>query len=326
MGFNIFDGEFKADIKLGRAMLDCGAFSVLTGLWADVPLDRYETFVRDYHKHFKLIAAPDVIGSATKTLDNLVAYVNALSDISEIIAKTVYTYHLTDLDLPTFEKGLEYAWDVGIRWLALGGIASTGKNEEERWVGMQEVTRIVHKLNLPFKIHLFGGYKPEYIKHLQPDSIDSATYIAAAKNLVHVGYNGWEMTKEKLPKDSHTDYIDRVCRIILEHQQVFKDPPNYTTLYKELNVLPLGTMTWLVNLIDLVAFEKFVHESGNTKFKYWVTINPSMPVTIATRYSPQIRDWYQEMWKNRCLIAFPSFYQYGTTTFMKTDHLEIFKE
>ncbi len=68
---------------------------------------------------------------------------------------------------------------------------------------------------------------------------------------------------------------------------------------------------WLVNGMEVAAFEKEMHFAGLPNFRYWITIDVSMP-TAVTRYDPYIQTLFWAMWRQRCLIAYPSFFDgYG---------------
>ncbi len=147
MSFTLFDQDSEQKLPtLGNAFLDCGAYSVLTGVWDSLPLSDYARFVAERGHHFRLMAAPDVIGNAKATCKQLHTFVDDLKACKawdRVKGRILVTYHLTDRDYPVMEEMLTYAWKQGIRWLAIGGIVTPGTSIEERWVGITELLRRV---------------------------------------------------------------------------------------------------------------------------------------------------------------------------------------
>lgn len=301
--------------QLGSAFLDCGAYSVLTGQWDELPLSDYYTFVADHHQSFKLLAAPDVIGSARRTYDNLRAFIHAMKQAkvwSKIRGRVLVTYHLGDRDFGMMREMLAFAWDQGIRWLAVGGIVTPGTNLQQRITAIEAVTRQA-RLAHDWKIHLFGGYHPELIRIFRPDSVDSSTYIAAAKTLQITGYRGWKMFKQSVSRKNEVLQLDQIMRRMDELGilpiGIRLAAENRTLIREELIGMPDGIRLWLINVAGVVAFEEFVRDKlRKPDFRFWVTIDVTMPQAVM-RYGQRLQELFWDGWGNRCLLAYPSFWQ-----------------
>ena len=324
MSFDKFE-HVKELPSLGKGFLDCGAYSVLTMQWETLPLDAYIRFVEEHYAHFELIAAPDVIGSAEKTLANLLYFIHKLTELGlweKIASHVLVTYHLGDKDLPLLRKLVKTAYDNGISWLAVGGIVTPGTSLTQRFIGITEVLHIVKKeLRLPFKIHLFGGYAPEYIAAFLPDSVDSSTYMQKARMLQSFRYlpNSWTMQTRKAPRDSNTALMAFV-------EEQFKPLyaltgiTNEKELFEQLSKLPDGVKFWIVNGLYMRLFEQEVR-TIKPNFRYWMTV---ASLDDGLRYGKYVSDFlFSKMWKDASLVAFPSFYNPDTRLFTGTQKLKL---
>lgn len=297
---------------LGPAFLDCGAYSVLTGLWDEIPLRDYYRYVAENHQYYASIAAPDVIGSMPKTFENLKDFKFNLETkfgygVWEAIReKVAVTYHVPDKDHKTAEDALRFAADIGVGWLCVGGIVAPGMNSTQRFIGIGEILNLVHRLNLDFKVHLFGGYEGEYIKAFKPDSVDSATYLQSAKVLTMTHYRGWELVKQPVPKEHHLQN-----KMLMTQARLLSlgDRDEREELLAVMDEIPDGVRLWLLNAWAVKKFEDWVRNQYGQKqdFKYWVTIDVTM-VTAITRYSEIVQRLFWRAWENRCLVAYPTFW------------------
>jgi hypothetical protein len=301
--------ETSGGPRLGPAFLDCGAYSVLTGFWESLPITDYVGFVHQHHQSFGIIASPDVIGSAPLTLENLEAFIQTAKQKkvwSKIKHKVIVTYHIGDRDFGTMTTMLDVAWKAGIRWLAVGGIVTPGTNKQQRAIGISETMKAAYRHNKKWKIHLFGGYTPDLIRTFKPDSVDSSTYIWAAKVLGMVGYRGWEMFKLNVDRKSEKVQLAQIMDRMLEMGYVPEGREE--ELHEGFRGMPDGVRLWLVNALGVVAFEHFVREHlMRPDFKFWITIDTGMPYAVM-RYAPIIRELFWEAWRDRGLLAYPSFW------------------
>jgi hypothetical protein len=313
MAFNKFHEDTTAQVRLGKGFLDSGAFSVLTGQWERLPLDQYVQFVAEHNKSFELMAAPDVIGSAEQTFSNLKYFSQELAKLGiwqNVASRIVVTYHLGDRDYVTMKDMLLWAWQIGIRWLAVGGIVTPGTSLSQRYTGISQVLNIVkQELRLPFKIHLFGGYTPEYIRAFLPESVDSSTYMQKARMLQSFRYmpGTWEMKTLKAPRHCDTELLNFVM-------QQFEPLYEYTgitdkeELRYELSRLPDGVKFWVLNGLYMRIFEQEVRKK-KPDFKYWVTV---ASLDDSLRYGEYVSSFlFGKMWRDCSLLAFPSFYEKG---------------
>lgn len=309
MSFSVFADEEDSHLpRLGPAFLDSGAFSVLTGTWDAIPLEDHLTFVCRYYDSFEIIAAPDVIGSASQTFENLQWFVKQLKQhkMWKAIRKRIaFTYHVLDRDFDTLYRMLDYATQQKIEWLAIGGIAATpGTNYAQRWSAIEVIMDIVRRNYPNFKVHLFGGYQPEYIRYFRPDSVDSSTYLQAARVLSVAYYDGWKLSKAAVPRTN-----DRQQLLFAADYCLMFDPDFGTRkgLADTLAELPDSARFWLVNALAVKSFETFVREEFDKPFKYWITADVGMQ-TYIRRFSSQVQQLFWEVWRDRCLLAYPSFY------------------
>lgn len=297
---------------LGPAFLDCGAYSVMTGLWPELPLHDYYRYVAESHRYYATIAAPDVIGSMPQTFDNLKDFVFNLRTKyghgvwDAVKDRVAIAYHVTDKDFRTAENALRYAADNGVGWLCIGGIVAPGMNTIQRYIAIGETLNLVQRLNLNFKVHLFGGYEGEYIKVYKPDSVDSATYLQSAKVLTMAHYRSWDMVKQDVPKEH---YLQN--RMILNQARLLGlgDRDERAELEAVMNEIPDGVKLWLLNAWAVKKFEDWVRNQYGQKpdFKYWITIDVTMVMAI-TRYSEIVQRLFWRAWKDRCLVAYPTFW------------------
>lgn len=290
--------------RFGQGFLDCGAYSVLTGKFERLPINDYAVFTNETVKHWRIIAAPDVIGSAKKTYVNLAEFVKLVS--KEVREKTAITYHLGDRDLTALRKMLEFGWNNDIRWLAIGGIVTPGSKHQERLIGINEILRIVRKeVKLPFRVHLFGGYTPEYIRVFRPDSVDSSTYLQKARMLHLFKYENWKMVSIAAPRDSEKALLDFIMTHFAQLYQLFPDQLDKVELREELRKLPDGVKFWILNGLYMRLFEKQVR-STNPDFTYWMTV---AALDDSARYGDYVGNiLFTRMWRDATLVAYPFFH------------------
>lgn len=304
--------ETEADVrwpKLGPGFLDCGAYSVLTGLWDSLPLDDYAEFVSQHYKQFEILACPDVIGNGPATFENLKTFVHELKRRrvwTHIAKRAAVTYHLGDRDLGLCDEMLDWAWGVGIRWFCVGGIVVPGTSQTERMLGIDTVINLARQRHPTWKVHLFGGYQPELIRLFRPDSVDSATYIAAAKSMWVAGYQGWRMFKAAANRESENTQLDYLMKKIADWSQI---PYDADVVRNELRLMPDGIRLWLVNIMGVHHFEEWARkELKKPEFRFWTTIDVTMP-QAAMRYGQACQELFWHAWRDRCLVAYPSFWQ-----------------
>lgn len=317
------DGDSRLP-NLGPALLDCGAFSVLTGFWESLPTDDHVAFVRDHYDAFRVIAAPDVIGDACRTLENLQWFVENLELMGvwqDVRKRVMITYHLVDKDPGTGREMLAWAAAKGIEWLAVGGIVVPGTTHDQRHIGIESVYDMVSAVGHPFKTHLFGGYHPDFIRHFKPDAVDSSTYIAAAKSLSMTYYDGWRMVKRPVSRRSESEQLNQILTAMYELG--VEDPAPTVSLLKR---LPDGVRLWYLNALGVVRFEEFVRRELNMPdFRYWVTIDVSMPLA-ALRYGTEVCGIFADVWRDRCLLAYPSFWAGPNMAPKWADEIHMFEE
>lgn len=308
MSFSKFK-ENHTPPELGKAFLDCGAFSVLTGQWEALPIDAYIKFVDEHADKFEIIAAPDVIGDAKATFANLRYFTSKLSARNRWDAlkkKVIITYHLGDRDFDTLKNMLLFANEVGIEWVAIGGIVTPGTSIEQRFIGINEVIKQVRSTQHNFKVHLFGGYTPEYIRTFKPDSVDSSTYLQKARMLQLFRYapETWKMTSISCPRTSTKEILD----FVMAHFEPLYDLIGLTDkekLRNELRSLPDGVKFWVVNGLYMRLFEQEVRKTI-PNFRYWMTV---ASLDDGIRYGEYVSNFlFTKMWRNASLVAYPSFY------------------
>ena len=307
-----------AGINLGKAFLDCGAYSVLTGFWKELPITQYIDFVGKQHESFRVIAAPDVIGDAKATAVNLKLFMENLPTQVDR-AKIAYTYHLNDLDLTTYEKTLEYCKEQRIGWLAIGGLVAGNRNTVSLMVGIEEALRIKEKVYPELKVHLFGGHNTEFIKNFRPDSVDSATYLQAAKNLGAIYFKDWDMLKVNFPRNKVES--NALGKKMLDELDIWEGIDK-EEFYREFKKTTQAIQLWLVNAMAVKEFERWVNKQW--EFTYFMTVATSMPLTIKKRGSA-VLEQYEAAWRNRTLVAFPSFLDNKTNAYLNLDYLTMFK-
>ncbi|MEE8114847.1 MAG: hypothetical protein V3T23_10910 [Nitrososphaerales archaeon] len=310
---------------LGPAFLDCGAYSVMTGLWPELPLHDYYQYVAEYHQYYATIAAPDVIGSMPDTFDNLVEFHSAMVEKGvweDIRDRVALTYHVTDKDYATATKALKFADQAGVGWLSIGGIVAPGMNTLQRYIAIGEILNLVQRLGLKFKVHLFGGYEGEYIKAYKPDSVDSATYLQSAKVLTMTHYRAWDLVKQAVPKEH---YLQN--RMLMNQARLLElgDRDERQDLFNVLDEIPDGVRLWLLNAWAVKKFEDWVRNQYGQKpdFKYWITIDVTMVMAI-TRYSEIVQRLFWRAWGDRCLVAYPTFWAGHGQRPKHTDKLVMF--
>lgn len=300
--------------ELGKFFLDCGAYSVLTGSWAELPIDDYIEFVIRYRSKIQVLAAPDVIGSASGTFEYLKKFVRVLQSRSEwesLARRVLITYHLTDRDLDTFCEMAKWGYSHGVRWLAIGGIAGTGGSKEAKWAAIEEVTKLVYdELQLPFKLHLFGGSSLDFIYHFRPDAVDSSTYLAKGKMLgllrfdetigeLH-GFNTREFTS--------TQQVDAIMDILRR----YNTGVDLVRFEREILNAPPAIRCMVCNLATVGELEEYVCKRINKPlFKYWVSLDSGSFILASSRHGRNIAALFYRYWKGRCLFSYSTLYEKG---------------
>lgn len=305
-------GDHFSYPDLGTFFFDCGAYSVLTGVWNELPIDEHIQFVIKYHSAMRLLAAPDVIGSTKKTFEYLKYFVKRLQgqdDWASIAPKVLITYHLVDKDLDTFSEMAIYAYGLGIRWLAIGGLVVPGVSNEEKWIGLKVVMDLVHtNLQLPFKLHLFGGTNLELVQSFRPDSIDSSSYLAKSQLLVLIRFDSVLGELLTLVTRGYTNpaQVDLIMNILSEYDLGV----DRSQLKGELLKCPPAVRCMLSNLVVTSGVEAYIQKKIHKPyFKYFVSVASGGFVSVANRHGNLIAQVYHKYWRDRCLFSYGTLWE-----------------
>jgi hypothetical protein len=302
--------------ELGRFFLDCGAYSVLTGVWQGLPVNDYTEFVIRYQKKIQVLAAPDVIGSATETFGYLKSFVEVLrrrGEWEKLADRVLITYHLVDRDLITFSDMARWAYDRGVRWLAIGGIAGTGGSKEAKWAPLEAVRNLVYdKIKLPFKLHLFGGSSVDFVYHFRPDAVDSSAYLAKGKmlGLLRFDKKSGEMYSFNTQGFTNTEQV----RVIIDILGRYNTEVDLKEFAREIVNCPPAIRCMVCNLATVGELETWVSvKVGKPHFKYWVSLDSGSFILASSRHGRYIAELFYKYWKDRCLFSYGTLYEEGGT-------------
>lgn len=292
---------------LGTFFLDCGAYSVLTGIWDELPIDAYIQFVLNYHSKAALFVAPDVIGSAEKTFTYLKYFVKHLQcrpEWESLVGKILLTYHLVDQDLDTLSEMTEWAYSVGIRWLAIGGLVVTGVSNSSKLAALEVVlNRVYNELNLPFKLHLFGGSNLEFVRCFRPDSVDSASYLKKSQVLSLIRFDSalGELYTLNTQGYTNTDQVAIIMRILSDYDLGVDSE----ILKREVLKAPPAVRCMMSNLVVISGVESYMRDQvRKSHFKYWVSLASSSFISVSCRHGYNMSQVYYKYWTDRCLFSY----------------------
>lgn len=293
--------------ELGNFFLDCGAYSVLTGTWTKLPINEYIEFIIQYQDRIQLLVAPDLIGSASGTFAYLKNFVKVLQSRNKwelVASRVLFTYHLTDRDLVTFSKMARWAYDHGIRWLGIGGIAGTGGSKEGKCAAIEAVTRLVYSdLRLPFKLHLFGGSSVDFVRCFKPDSVDSASYLKKSRVLSLIRFDQalGELCTLNTQGYTNTEQVKLIMSTLNEYDLGV----NREVLKKELLKTPPAVRCMMSNLVVISGIESYMRSQvRKSHFKYWVSLASSSFISVSSRHGYSISQVYYKYWTDRCLFSY----------------------
>lgn len=296
---------------LGMFFLDCGAYSVLTGVWQTLPVDEYLKFVLKYHNKIELFVGPDVIGSAEKTFTHLKYFVKHLQCHDEwefLVGKILLTYHLVDKDLDTLSEMTEWAYAAGIRWLAIGGLVVPGVSNASKLAALEVVlNRVYNELKLPFKLHLFGGTNMDFVQCFRPDSVDSASYLKKSQVLSLIRFDSVSGETYTLNTKGYTntEQVNLIVRILSDYD-LSVDREGFK---RELLKAPPAVRCMLSNLVVISGVEAYMRDQiQKPHFKYWVSLASASFVSVANRHGWLIAEVYYKFWKDRCLFSYVDLY------------------
>lgn len=303
---------------LGKAFLDCGAHTVSTGVWSELPIDSYIEFVNKHHNSFSLIAAPDVIGNTQKTLENFQYFIKRVEfDKSKIIS----VYHLQARELSRFDEVIEYSQEAGLNWIAIGGALGVGFTDLQKMLSLEAIYKKLKGAGNKFNVHLFGIQDPQTIKLFRPNSVDSATFIQKAKSF---GYHQYELAEWKFLRDnknrklwSREQLTAEATTKILRHEkeltQLHKLAGDYDYVYKQLERVPDSVRFLLNNILSVVEFEKYATKELGYAFKHYITCSSS----YVTGYEGLVHEIFKYGWAGRSLVAYPQFHEKNTARLEK---------
>lgn len=303
---------------LGKAFLDCGAFSVRTGAWEKLPIDDYIHFTNAYHSKFSLIAAPDVIGDADETLKNFNYFIERITFDTK---KVISVYHLMSKDIKKFDVMLQRSLDAGLEWMAIGGAAATQITHLEQMVILDEIHKRIQKTGKNIKLHLFGMTDPTEIRLFKPASVDSSTFIMKAKSFAYHKYdldkwkfnlerrNRKDWTREQLTADA-TEQVLRHSKVLTKLDENAGD---YNYVYRQLERVPDSVRFLLNNILNVAEFENYARQELGYNFIHYITCSAG----YVTGYSGLARIIFEYGWANRSLVAFPQFHDRPTNALEK---------
>jgi hypothetical protein len=299
------------------AFLDSGAYSVSTGKWDFLPLGDYIKFTDEYHKHFRVISVPDVIGDTQATIENANYFFSHTAVPRHKIANV---YHVNSSNIRRFPEVVSQSIDAGISTISLGGLVGFPKNKAV--VALDWIYNYLSKTNSPLKTHIFGGGDPMIVKFFRPDSIDSASFIHMAKGFSYhlYDYDNWKMKRDKLAgkrKFMDRKYITQESvDYLMEHSDLLlpfdENADNREYVYKAVEGIADSDKVLLVNGLNVRRFEKYAREKLGYDFKHYVSYRG-----FDSYKNPYVYSGFREIWRERPLNPYFEFWKVQGRAFEK---------
>ena len=287
--------------------LDCGAHSVHTGLWTELPFDDYVDFTIEFNGRFDIIAGPDVVGDSKATELNILKYLKRVEG-KVPFHKIIPTYHLQAKSFKDLDRVVEYAVDAGLTRIALGGALGVGFTAEQKYVSLKLANERIPRDKL--QLHLFGIHAPEFIRISQPDSVDSSTFLAKAKFMKRLKYsisnwggvdNDLEMSYKHYRKEEFLDYC---CEELVKYRPVLGRleylVDDMVEVRRAFDKAPGSVPMMILNLLAVRDYERKMQISLDYPFKYFTTCT----VEFMMRYSPIVKDLLRYCWGDRALVSY----------------------
>ncbi len=295
--------------QLNKAFLDSGAYSVVTGLWDKLPIDEYIAFTDKYHDHFTIISVPDVIGDTKATMANVEYFLKRTKVPKSKIANV---YHVNSCNINIFPEIIQRSIDAGIGTISLGGLV--GFPKKQAIVALEWIFNYLHKNNIKIKTHIFGGGDPMIVNLFRPDSIDSSSFLHAAKGFSYQLYDleNWKMARDKFVDirtsksrewitDESVDYLMELAPLVLPF-----DPKANDRAYvrSAIEGIQDSEKIALVNGLKVREFEVYTREKLGYDFHHYVSYRSfdyyKHPYTYAA---------FREIWKDRPLQPYLEFWK-----------------
>lgn len=308
------------DIKpyLNPAFLDCGAYTVATGVWKELPLEDYINFACENHEHFELIALPDVVGDPAKTKEQSLEFARrTLGKIPR--EKLVPIYHIITGNIKYYLEMLQYAEEIGTKWVAIGSGVSGDYTALQRQIVFQEIFRNLDRSK--FKIHLLGVSTPATIFQFKPDSVDSASFIIQGSNLSILKYtDDLKLHKViKLQENTSDEIFDLSIKEIWVNRHLLETKfSSIEEMKDKLRAIPDAVRCVIANGLHIVEFERRIRESFNPSFRFRLTCTLSYLQT----YQGTAGDILKTVFRDRALVAYPEYH--GKSSSQNARNLNIF--
>lgn len=308
------------DLKpvLDPGFLDCGAHSVETGVWKELPIDDYVQWTKANHRRFKIIAVPDEIGDPEKTKVQTLQFAK---DVKGVIPekKLLPIYHMQTKNIDAYRDMLDYADKIGAEWVAIGGALGVGFTPMQKRVALEGIFSYLPRDR--FKIHLLGITEPDIVQDFAPDSVDSSKYVweGSYLNIFKYQPDYRSRYRESLRDKSNESILRRACEeIYLNNHLLGNRFSSVDEVQEKLLTIPDSIRVILANGLHLVEFERVIREKVNKNFRHYVTCGTGH----LRLYSGLTLEIFQTIWKERALVAFPQFH--GKTSTQVRHDLSVF--
>ena len=301
--------SFNDPFQIGPAFLDCGAHSVFTGVWNELPIDDYIKFTDENHKYFQLVASPDVVGDTDNTTKNFEYFIKRTKVPKE---KILSVFHIQTRNIKRFEEVINYSLEAGLSWIAIGGALGVGFTKIQKILALEEVFKKLGQYKNPFKVHLFGIHHPENVKLFRPNSVDSATFIGKS---TYTKFHEYELDKWIIKPD-HTMYkgqtrkmiTDESIRRIKHHAEALKpfgiDFGDIDHIRWQIEKVPDTYKFMVVNALNVMEFEMYAREKLKYDFTHFITC----PFSMLHIYNGVIIDMFRCAFHNRALLSYANLY------------------
>lgn len=304
---------------LNPGFLDCGAHSVRTGHWKELPIADYVDWTCENHKRFRVIAGPDVIGDPVATKRQVIDFAKR-TEGRVPREKILPTFHMRDRDIKVFFEMLEYAEEYGMTTIAVGGALGKGISPMDRRLVLETVFK--HLDRKKFKIHLFGITAPDIVMDFAPDSVDSSSYLWAAKALTIRKYadNQRENIQHRISKYTTEQILDVMMDELWQNIHLLPEKYHDKVLLRQrFATAPLGITATVVNLLHVCEFERKVRARVLPHFSHYVTVNTGH----LRFYSGWPLEMLQILWADKALVSYVQFH--GNSSNRAQHDLNVFK-
>lgn len=297
---------------LEPGFLDCGAWGTFTGNAAETHIQSYADFVLREHKRFRAIAVPDVIGDAAATEERTLEFYELVKHDPDVVRKLYGVYHLNSANVDLVDGVLEYCDRLGFGGVCVGGMVGQRIPMQEKFLVLESVYSKLDRKR--FKTHLFGWVGAEIVRAFLPDSIDTATHMAAGRKMMLSRFDDatgrfytLDLRKDKGMKcetDVRLALVENLISEIVTIPDVFADVDRFGDREYMVNALEKNSDAWNVIISIMVNIVKFERSIQRIHPGFRNYMGGSFSFITGSNLHPFILGLFRALYRERILLSY----------------------